>query len=146
MDDGRRSITRAHLDFCLFDLILNVPVNNLSVTVFLGRTNTKLGLMCLAQGHNAVTPVRLKPASLRSRVKHSTPEPLHSLAHLEPLAQVCQKVYHNFSSFQFSKVLLLLLSSSLFRFASLTLSFMNIPSRLHPLYHLTLKLVNRTKN
>ena len=34
--------------------------------------------MCLAQGHNAVTPVRLKPAALISRVKHSTPEPLRS--------------------------------------------------------------------
>ena len=32
--------------------------------------------MCLAQGHNAVTPVRLEPAALRSRVKHSTTEPL----------------------------------------------------------------------
>ena len=43
----------------LFDLILYVPVNNLSVTsgrVFLGWTSTKLGWMCLAQGHNAVTP------------------------------------------------------------------------------------------
>ena len=39
--------------FCLFDLILYFPVNNLSVMsgqVFLGRTSTKLGLMCLAQG------------------------------------------------------------------------------------------------
>ena len=35
--------------------------------------------MCLAQGHNAVTPVRLEPAALRSRVKHSTTEPLRSL-------------------------------------------------------------------
>ena len=35
--------------------------------------------MCLAQGHNAVTPVRLKPAAPWSRVKHSTTEPLHSL-------------------------------------------------------------------
>ena len=67
---------------CLFDLILYVPVYNLSVTsgrVFLGWTSTKLGLMCLAQGHNAVTPVRLKPAALRSRVKNSTTEPLRSL-------------------------------------------------------------------
>ena len=33
--------------------------------------------MCLAQGpHNAVTPVRLEPTALRSRVKHSTTEPL----------------------------------------------------------------------
>ena len=28
--------------------------------------------MCLAQGHNAVTPVRLEPATPQSRVKHST--------------------------------------------------------------------------
>ena len=33
----------------------------------------------LAQGHNAVTPVRLEPAAPRSRVKHSTTEPLRSL-------------------------------------------------------------------
>ena len=33
----------------------------------------------LAQGHNAVTPVRLKLAAPRSRVKHSTTEPLRSL-------------------------------------------------------------------
>ena len=32
--------------------------------------------MCLAQGHNTVTPVRLVPAAPRSRVKHSTTEPL----------------------------------------------------------------------
>ena len=35
--------------------------------------------MCLAQGHNAVTPVRLKPAAPHSRVKHSTTEPRRSL-------------------------------------------------------------------
>ena len=35
--------------------------------------------MCLAQGHKAVTPVRLKPAAPRSRVKHSTTEPLRYL-------------------------------------------------------------------
>ena len=29
--------------------------------------------------HKAVTPVRLEPAALRSRVKHSTTEPLRSL-------------------------------------------------------------------
>ena len=32
----------------------------------------------LAQGHNAVTPVRLEPAAPRSGVKHSTTEPLRS--------------------------------------------------------------------
>ena len=48
--------------FFLFDLILYVPVNNFSVMsgrVFLGLTSTKKGLMYLAQGHNAVTPVIL---------------------------------------------------------------------------------------
>ena len=34
--------------------------------------------MCLAQGHNVVTPMRLKPGGPRSRVKHSTTEPLCS--------------------------------------------------------------------
>ena len=39
--------------------------------------------MCLAQGHNLVTQVRLKPATPRSRVKHSTTESLrsHAAAH-----------------------------------------------------------------
>ena len=36
--------------------------------------------MCLAQGHNAVTPVKLGPMAARSRVKHSTTEPLRSLS------------------------------------------------------------------
>ena len=35
--------------------------------------------MHLAQGHNTVTLVRLKPAIPLSQVKHSTIEPLHSL-------------------------------------------------------------------
>ena len=34
--------------------------------------------MCLAQGHNTLTPVRLEPSAPQSRVKHSTTEPLHS--------------------------------------------------------------------
>ena len=33
----------------------------------------------LLKDHNAVTPVRLEPTALRSRVKHSTTEPLRSL-------------------------------------------------------------------
>ena len=36
--------------------------------------------MCLAQGHNTVTLKRLEPAAPRSRVKHSTTEPLCFLA------------------------------------------------------------------
>ena len=46
--------------------------------VVLGWTSTKLGLMCLAQGHNAVTLVKLEPVAPPSRVKLSTTEPLHS--------------------------------------------------------------------
>ena len=38
--------------------------------------------MCVAQGHDTVTPVRLKPAAPRSSVKHSTTEPLRSLENL----------------------------------------------------------------
>ena len=34
--------------------------------------------MCLAQGHNAVTPVRLESAALWSQVKHSITELLRS--------------------------------------------------------------------
>ena len=36
--------------------------------------------MCLAQEHNAVRPARLDPTASRSRVKHTTTEPLHSLS------------------------------------------------------------------
>ena len=43
--------------------------------------------MCLAQGHNAVTPVRLEPAATLSRVKHSTTEPLRSL--VDPCDRMC---------------------------------------------------------
>ena len=46
-------------------------------------TSTKVGLMCLAQGNNAVTPVKLEPAALRSRAKHSTPE-----SHFPPILVV----------------------------------------------------------
>ena len=51
--------------FFIFSLILYVPVNNFSVMsgrVFLGLTSTEQGLICLAQGHNAWMPVRLKLA------------------------------------------------------------------------------------
>ena len=47
------------------------------------------GLMCLVQGHNAVTLVRLEPAALRSRVKHSTTEPLRSILVCVHLQLVC---------------------------------------------------------
>ena len=38
--------------------------------------------MCLAQGHNTVTQLRLEPAAHRPRVKHSTTEPLCSHVHV----------------------------------------------------------------
>ena len=65
----------------LFDLIFYVQVNNFSVMlgqIFLGLSSTKQGLMYLAQGHNAVMPVRLQHATPQSRDKHSTTEPLRS--------------------------------------------------------------------
>ena len=55
--------------FCLLDLILYIPVNIFLIV----RTGlTKQELMGLAQGDNAVTLVRLRPATPRSQVKHST--------------------------------------------------------------------------
>ena len=51
----------------------------MSGRVFLGWTSTKQGLMWLVQGHNTVRPVRLEPATPRSRVNNSTTEPLCSL-------------------------------------------------------------------
>ena len=67
---------------CLFDLILHVPS-----TIFqLNRDGSSwiepvlsYDKCILLKDHNAVTPVRLKPAVFRSRVKHSTTEPLRSL-------------------------------------------------------------------
>ena len=65
----------------LFDLILmsHQQSSDIKGRVFLGWTSSKLGLMCLAQGHYAVMPVRLEPATPRSPVKHFTTEPLRSL-------------------------------------------------------------------
>ena len=68
--------------FCLFDLILYIPS-----TIFqLYRDGSSwvepvlsYDKCVLLKDHNAVTPVRLEPATLRSRVKHSTTEPLRSL-------------------------------------------------------------------
>ena len=57
------------------------------------KTSTKQGLMCLALGHNAMTPVRLQrhnamtpvplePASPQSTVNHTTTELQRSQLHL----------------------------------------------------------------
>ena len=58
---------------CLFVLMLYVPVNIFSVTsghfpVFLGWTSTTQRMKSLGQGHNTVTPVSLKLATLWSQV------------------------------------------------------------------------------
>ena len=55
-----------HLNETLLDLMCYVPVNNFSVIsgqVFLDLTSNKKGLMRLAQGHKAVMPVSLEPAT-----------------------------------------------------------------------------------
>ena len=66
--DGRNSIV-----ITCHDLILYVTSTILQLCrVLLGKTISKLELMCLAQGHNAVAPARLEPTDTRSRVKHST--------------------------------------------------------------------------
>ena len=51
--------------FFLYDLIIYVPDNNFSV--MLERTSAKQGLICLAKGHNTVTPVRLDPPTILSQ-------------------------------------------------------------------------------
>ena len=48
--------------------------------------------MCLAQGHNTVMPVRLKPAVPRSRVKHSTTGPLRSLFEVHSIEAINEGV------------------------------------------------------
>ena len=72
---GQLSCSRVLSWFCLFDLILYVPS-----TIFqLYRDGSSwvepvlsFDNCVLLKDHNAVTPVRLEPAALRSRVKHCT--------------------------------------------------------------------------
>ena len=63
----RANIGNYETSFVLFDLIIYIPFNNFSVKsgwVFLGWTSTSQGLMCVAQGHNTMTLVRLNPTTL----------------------------------------------------------------------------------
>ena len=66
----------------LFDLILYVPLTILQLnrdgSSWVEPLLSKVKCV-LIKDHNAVTPVRLEPAASRSRVKHSTTEPLRSL-------------------------------------------------------------------
>ena len=60
-----------HIPFCLFVLMVYTPVNNFLVMsglfpIFQGLTSTKLRIKCLAQGHNAVPQLSLKPFDLKS--------------------------------------------------------------------------------
>ena len=53
---------------------LYVPVNNFSVMpahipVFLCRTCTKLRIMCLPEGHNAVSPVSFEPVTIQPAIE-----------------------------------------------------------------------------
>ena len=53
----------------LLVLMLNVPVNNLLVMfgqfrAFMGKTSAKQWIQCLAQGHNTVTLLSLKLATI----------------------------------------------------------------------------------
>ena len=80
--------------FVLFDLILYIPSTILQLCRDMSSwVELVLSIMCLAQGHNAVMPVRLELAAPRSRVKHSTP-PLGlesstlPLSHCPPLCRM----------------------------------------------------------
>ena len=87
---------------CLFDLILYVPS-----TIFqLYRDGSSwiepvLGWdkCVLLKDHNAVTSVRLEPAAIRSRVKHSTTEPLRSLYFIW-LFTLCRRTHWLVTSMQ----------------------------------------------
>ena len=59
----------------LFDSLLPSTIFQLCMN---GSSWVEPVLMCLAQEHNTVMPVRLKPANSGSQVKHSTTEPLCS--------------------------------------------------------------------
>ena len=83
IESTQKSINTSLLLVCfLFDLILYIPS-----TIFqLNRDGSSWVDLVLSydkcvllKDHNAVTPVRLEPATPWSPVKHSTNEPLHSL-------------------------------------------------------------------
>ena len=63
---------------CLFDLILYVPSTIFQLKDSCVEPVLRLDKCILLKDLRAVTPVRLEPAAPRSRVKHSTAEPLRS--------------------------------------------------------------------
>ena len=78
----REAIIISLIQFCLFDLILYVPSTffqlNRDVSSSVEQVLSK-DKCVLLKDHNAVMPERLEPEAPRSRVKHSTTEPLRSL-------------------------------------------------------------------
>ena len=71
--------------FCLFDFIIYVPSTIFQFYSY-GSSWVQPVLSqnkcVLLKDHNVMTPVRLEPADLRSRVKFSTTEPLRSQFYL----------------------------------------------------------------
>ena len=69
------------VNFDLFDWLFTSHQQSFSYkgTGLPGMSQYQAKINVLAQGHNAVTPVRLEPVAPQSRVKLSTTEPLHSL-------------------------------------------------------------------
>ena len=63
-----KTVYNLHVFVCLFDLILYVPSTIFSYkeTGLPGLNQYSARINVLAQGHNAVTPVRLEPAAPRS--------------------------------------------------------------------------------
>ena len=59
--------------FCFVFFILYIPVNNFQLCQD-GSTSTMQGIICLAQSHNKVTAVRLRPATPQSNSSTSTTE------------------------------------------------------------------------
>ena len=76
----------------------------MSGRVFPGWTSTKHRIKWLAQAHYAVPPVRLKHATARSRVKHSTTEPPGSSWHIPEWQKAYINTQHN-SNIQITGVL-----------------------------------------
>ena len=59
----------------MLDVLSGVAKNGMGCFVpgcFVLHSVLKQGLMCRAQGHNAVPPMRLEPATTQSQVNHST--------------------------------------------------------------------------
>ena len=76
-------MTKCDLLFVWFDFYVQFSIFSvIKEKAFLGWTCNKQRIKWLAQGHNVVSSVRLKPATHRSRGKHSTTELLKVIRYL----------------------------------------------------------------